>query len=74
MSIWMIVETVNSDKETVRKILHDKLNMKKVCAKLIPKNLTADQKLICQQICIHFLESLGKEPELMGDNITGYEI
>ena len=45
MSIWMIAETVNADKETVnadketvRNILHDELNMKKVCAKLVPKN------------------------------------
>ncbi len=30
MSIWIIVETVNIDKETARKILHDKLNTKKV--------------------------------------------
>ncbi|KAJ8978045.1 hypothetical protein NQ317_009562 [Molorchus minor] len=37
MSIRMIGETVNADKETVRKILHE-LNMKKVCAKLVPKN------------------------------------
>ncbi|KYN33876.1 hypothetical protein ALC56_11689 [Trachymyrmex septentrionalis] len=40
MSIRMIAETVNADKETVRKILRDELNMKKVCAKLVPKNLT----------------------------------
>ncbi len=40
MSIRMIARTVNADKETVRKILHDKLNMKKVCEKLVLKNLT----------------------------------
>ncbi|XP_050506700.1 protein GVQW3-like [Diabrotica virgifera virgifera] len=51
MRIRIIAETVNADKETVRKILHE-LNMKKVCAKLIPKNLTPDQKLVCQQIVI----------------------
>ncbi len=48
MSIRMIAETVNTDKETVRKILHDELNMKKVCAKLVPKNLTPDQQLVHQ--------------------------
>jgi len=40
MSIWMIAETVNADKETVRKNLHDELNMKKVCVKWVPKNFT----------------------------------
>ncbi|KAJ8943503.1 hypothetical protein NQ318_016283 [Aromia moschata] len=65
----MIAETVNADKETVRKILHDELNMKKVCAKLVPKNLTPDQKLR-QQICSDFLERLDEESELMENIIT----
>ncbi len=39
--------------------------MKKVSAKLVPKNLTSDQKLVHQQICSNFLERLDKEPELM---------
>jgi len=64
MSILMIAEIVNADKETVRKILHDELNMKKVCAKLVPKNLAPDQKLVRQQICSDFLERLDEEPEL----------
>ncbi len=33
MSIRMIAETVNADKVTIRKILHDELSMKKVCVK-----------------------------------------
>jgi len=37
MSVWMISENVNANKETVRKNLHDELNMKKVCVKLVPK-------------------------------------
>jgi hypothetical protein len=57
MSIWMIAETVNANKETVRKILHDELNMKKVCVKLISNNLTPVQKLVHQQICSDFLVS-----------------
>ncbi len=55
MSTLMIAETVNAVKETVKKSLHDELNMKKVCAKLAPKNLTPDQKLVCQHICSGFL-------------------
>ncbi|VVC37345.1 Hypothetical protein CINCED_3A023298 [Cinara cedri] len=49
MSIRMIAEAVNADKETVRKILHEELHMTKVCAKLVPKNLTPDQKFLRQQ-------------------------
>ncbi len=46
MSNRMTINTVNADKETVRKILHDKLNVKKVCVNLVPKNLTPNQKLV----------------------------
>jgi hypothetical protein len=70
MRVRMIAETVNADKETVRKILHDKLNMKKVCAKMVPKKLTLDQKLFCQQICSDFLVRIDEELELMENIIT----
>jgi hypothetical protein len=68
-SIRMISEAVNVDKETVRKILHEELHMTKVCAKLMPKNLTPDQKLLRQQVCSDFLERLEEDPGLM-KNIT----
>ncbi len=55
MSIRMIAETINADKEIVRKILHDELNMKKVYAKLVPINFIPHQKLVCEQICSDFL-------------------
>jgi len=37
-------EQVNIDRETVRKILTEDLNMRKVCAKMVPKELTEEQK------------------------------
>ncbi len=69
----MIAKAVNAEKETIRKILYDKLNMKKIYVKLVPKNLTPDQKLVRQQICPDFLERLDVEPELM-ENIHGVAI
>ncbi len=39
INIRMIAQTVNANKETARKILYDKLNMNKVCVKLVPKTL-----------------------------------
>ncbi len=65
MSIQTITETVNADIETARKVLRDELNMKKVCATLVPNNLTSDQKLVHQQICSDFLERLDDGPELI---------
>ncbi len=47
MSIRMIAKTVNADKENIRKILHDELNMI-ICVKLVPKSLISKQKLVCQ--------------------------
>jgi hypothetical protein len=39
------------DKETVRQILHVQLNVRKVCAKMVPKNLTQEQKDNRKNIC-----------------------
>jgi len=39
-----IAEQVNIDRVTVRKILTEDLDMRKVCAKMIPKELTEKQK------------------------------
>jgi hypothetical protein len=35
---------VNIDRETVRKISTEDLDMRKVCAKMVPKDLTEKQK------------------------------
>ncbi len=70
LGFLMIAETVNANKETVRKILQVELNMKKVCVKLVPKNFTPDQKLVRQQIYSDFLKRLDEEPELMENIIT----
>jgi hypothetical protein len=40
----MIAEMVNMDKETVRQILHDQLNMMQVCEKMVPKNLSGTKR------------------------------
>jgi len=40
LTVRSIAEQVNIDRETVRKILTKDLNMRKVCAKMVPKKLT----------------------------------
>jgi len=47
--------------------------MTKVCAKVVPKYLTPDQKLLRQQVCSDFLERLEEDPGLMKNIITFYE-
>nr|CAH7735575.1 unnamed protein product [Callosobruchus chinensis] len=44
LSLRMISDLSNIDRETVRKILHEDLKMTKVCAKMVPKNLTLNKR------------------------------
>ena len=44
LTVSSIAEHVNIDRETVRKILTEDLDMRKVCAKMVPKELTEEQK------------------------------
>ena len=40
LTVRSITEQVNIDRETVKKILTEDLDMRKVCAKMVPKELT----------------------------------
>jgi len=61
---------VNIDKETVMKILTEDLDMKKVCAKMVPKELTEEQKQRRVTICQDLLE---RQDDILGHVITGDE-
>jgi hypothetical protein len=51
-----VAETVGISKERVGYILHEELYMKKLCARWVPRVLTADQKCICIKISEQWLE------------------
>ena len=59
---------MNIDRETVRKILTEDLDMRKVCAKMVPKELTEEQKqrrvIICQDLS-------ERQNDILGHVITG---
>jgi histone-lysine N-methyltransferase SETMAR len=44
MKVREIAETTGISKERVGYILHEELDMKKLCARWVPRFLTADQK------------------------------
>jgi len=44
LTVRSIAQQVNIDRETVRKILNKDLDMRKVSAKMVPKELTEEQK------------------------------
>jgi len=58
------------DRETVRKILPEDLDMRKVCAKIVPKELTEEQKQRGVTICQDLLE---RQDDILGHVITGDE-
>ena len=47
--------------------------MTKVCAKIVPKNLTTEQKANRRDVCLDFLDRLEREPEFFSRVITGDE-
>ena len=44
LTVRRIAEQVNIDRETVRKIVTEDLDMRKACAKMVLKELTEEQK------------------------------
>jgi len=70
LTVRNIAEQVNIDRETVRKIFTEDLDMRKVCAKMVPKELTEEQKQRRVTICQGLLERQG---DILGHVITGDE-
>jgi len=58
------------DRETVKKILTEDLDMRKVCAKMVPKELNEGKKRRRVTICQDLLE---KQDGILGRVITGDE-
>ena len=63
------IDIVNMDRETVRKTLTEDLDMRKVCAKMVPKELT-EEKQRRVTICEDLLE---RQDDILGQVITGNE-
>jgi len=47
--------------------------MRKLCAKLVPKNLKTEQKANRRDVCLDLLDRLKREPEFFSRVITGDE-
>ena len=70
LTVRSIAEQLNIDRETVRKILTEDLDMRKVCAKMVPKQLTVEQKQRIVTICQDLLE---RQDDILSRVITGDE-
>ena len=73
LTVRMIAEELGMNRETVRTILVQELGMRKVCAKMVPKLLTDDQKEHRVNVCRDLLERIRDDPEFLGQVITGDE-
>jgi hypothetical protein len=60
MKVREIAETTGSSKERVGYILYEELDMKKLCARWVPRLLTADQKRNRTEISEQYLERFNK--------------
>ena len=74
LTLRMISSELNLNRFTVHQILTQDLDMRKVCAKMVPKNLTTEQqKVNWRDVCLDLLNRLEREPEFFIRVITGDE-
>ena len=63
LTLRMITSELNLNRFTVHQILTQDLDVRKVCAKMVPKNITTEQKANRRDVCLNFLDRLEREPE-----------
>jgi len=73
LTLRKISSELNLNRFTVPQILTQDLDMRKVCAKMVPKNLTTEQKANRRGVCLDLLDRLEREPEFFSRVITGDE-
>ena len=73
LNVRMIAEEMGLEKNAVRRILTDHLHTQKICAKLVPRNLSVEQKVNWLEICLDLLGRLEIEPDFLDKVITGDE-
>jgi len=61
------------ERESFRRILREELNMRKVCAKMVPKLLADEQKERGKELCLDLLQRNENEPDLLNSTITSDE-
>ena len=69
----MISSELNLNQFTIHQILTQDLDMRKVCAKMVPKNLTTEQKANWRDVCLDLLDCLERQPEFFSRVIIGNE-
>ncbi|XP_008179957.1 protein GVQW3-like [Acyrthosiphon pisum] len=73
LTVRMIGEQLGLTHTTVHHILTNDLEMRKICAKMVPKILSQDQKNYRRDRCLDFLEQIENDPSFLERVITGNE-
>ena len=73
LTLRMISSELNLNRFTVNQILTQDLDTRKVCAQMVPKNLTTEQKAIRRDVCLDLLDRFEREPLFFNRVITGDE-
>lgn len=73
LTVRMLASELGMNRETVRQILTDDFGMKKLCAKMVPKNLSVEQKNHRMTVAEDCLEQVENDPTLLDRVITGDE-
>ena len=72
-TVRMITEELSINKDTVWSIITENLEMRKGCAKMVPKLLSEDQNEQRVTVYQDIIERLEDDPDLLGRVITGDE-
>ena len=73
LTVRMIADEVGMNHNAVWEIITEDLGMRKICAKMVPKLLSNDQKDRRKQVCQDIIERLETDPDLLRRVITGDE-
>jgi len=71
LTLRMISSELNLNRFIVHQILPQDLYMRKVCAKMVPQNITTEQKASRRDVCLDLLDRLDRVPEFFSRIITG---
>ncbi|UYV72446.1 hypothetical protein LAZ67_9003181 [Cordylochernes scorpioides] len=73
LNIQQIADTLHMSTFVVHGIVTEDLQMRKVCAKLVPKVLTQDQKELRVFRCQELLDLIENQPDFLNSVVTGDE-
>jgi len=70
-TVRMIASELNLNHTMVHQILTQEIAMRKLCAKIVPRNMTIEQKDNPKDTCLHLLERIQSDRNFLKEVITG---